>query len=274
MIRVNITADSDLLRQLAASIPDFWNGKAAPNTAEAFNTATDYVKYIWQNWAMGNESLGSIGKIKHPSATLTASIKSKRLGHFDAVIYSESRRMRRIQDGTPQFDMKDTYPYGRKSRVSKKGVPYLIIPFRWGTPNANGEGRAHFVNFIPKPMFKTIGKMKTSRRLAIVDKKGEIIGGETHFEKNYAGDDIERSNYNWGGRHEGEGDMNGLVRMAGGGGYFTFRVISALQLVTAPNSWVKKAVPSVDIEGALASAATPVIEDVIEKGIIADLDLG
>jgi hypothetical protein len=118
-------------------------------------------------------------------------------------------------------------------------------------------------------MFKTIKKMKTSKRLAIVDKKGEIIGGETHFEENYQGDDIERSNYKWGGRYnEGEGDIKGLVRMVGGGGYFTFRVISA---ASPRGSWIKREVLPVDVLSALERTTRPKVEEIIDAGLQADL---
>jgi hypothetical protein len=217
--------------------------------------------------------LAGIPHIKTPSGKLAQSIKSRDLGPFDTEIYSESQHAQRIQDGTPELDMKTTHPYGKKSRVSKEGIPYLIIPFRWGTPNGEGKGRAHFVNFIPVPMFTEIKKMKTSKRLANYDKEGNITGGETHFEENYAGDDIERSDYSWGGRHKGDGNMAGLVRMAGGGGYFTFRIISAKQLVTSPHSWIRKAVPPVDVIGALEQAVRPVVDDVIQAGLEADFGL-
>jgi hypothetical protein len=207
---------------------------------------------------------------------LSSSIKTNDLAPFNAEIYSESPHAERIQKGTPRLDMKTTHPYGPKSRVTKsgpnKGFPYVIVPIRWGTPNGKGGARAHFTNFIPTSIFhKKIEKMRTSKRLAKYDKKGNITGGETHFEANYAGENIERSDYTWGGRHKDEGNMNGMVRMSGKGGYFTFRVISPLQLVTNPYSWVRKAVAPVDVIGALAKNARPLVEDMIESGIKADL---
>ena len=54
-----------------------------------------------------------------------------------------------------EYDMKQTHPYGKKSRVSIKGIPYLIIPFRWGTPNGKDTKRAHFNNVIPQKNYET-----------------------------------------------------------------------------------------------------------------------
>jgi hypothetical protein len=270
MIKIDITVDSEFLKQLAERMPSIWDKNRAPETALAFEMSKEEIRKEWAGWANGGE-LDGIEKIKHPSANLAASIKTKDFAPFNAEIYSESPHAERIQKGTPRLDMKTTHPYGPKSRMSKEGIPYLIVPFRWGTPNAKGGARAHFVNFIPVPLFNKIKKMETSKRLAKHDKKGNIIGGETHLEANYAGENIERSNYTWGGRHKDEGKMNGMVRMSGKGGYFTFRVISAAQLVTRPYSWIRKEIAPIDVIGALERTTRPKIERMIEKGVKADL---
>ncbi|MDR1626507.1 MAG: hypothetical protein LBT33_08185 [Spirochaetia bacterium] len=275
MVKINVTVDSEALRQIAYRLPHFFGaGKVAPNTKSAFDNAKGAVREVWQGWAMGSPRLPlGIPDIRRPSSTLAGSIKSRNLGPFDAEVYSESAHARRIQDGTAELDMKTTHPYGKKSRVSEEGFPYLIVPFRWGTPNDQEKGRAHFTNFIPATIFSSkIKKLETSKRLAEYDKEGNITGGETHFEENYAGDDIERSDYAWGDRYkEGGGNMKGMARMANSGGYFTFRIISAKQLVTRPYGWIKKAVPPVDVAGAVAEATRPYVEDVIRAGIEADI---
>jgi hypothetical protein len=270
MIKIDITVNSDLLRQLAEKMPGIWDKNRAKATTAAFETAKDRIHGYWAGWAMGGE-IDGISNIKSPSPNLAASIKTKNLRPFNAEIYSESPHAERIQKGTPRLDMKTTHPYGPKSRVSKEGIPYLIVPIRWGTPNDKARARAHFTNFIPVPMFNVIKKMETSKRLAEYDKKGKITGGKTHFEVNYAGDAIERSDYAWGGRHNDEGNMNGMVRISRKGGYFTFRVISAEQLVTRPYSWIRKEIEPVDVIGALAKTTRPEIERLIEEGAKADI---
>jgi hypothetical protein len=272
MIKIDITVNSDLLKQLAAGMPGIWDKDRAPATSAAFESAKGTIRKMWSDWAMGGK-IDGIKNIKHPSSKLASSIKTRNFGPLNAEIYSESPHAERIQKGTPALDMKTTHPYGPRSRVSKEGIPYLIVPFRWGTPNGKGGARAHFVNFIPVPAFNKIKKMETSERLAKYDKKGNITGGQTHFEANYAGKAIERSDYAWGGRHKDEGNMNGMVRMSEKGGYFTFRVISAGQLVTRPYSWIRKAVEPVDVIGALERTARPMIERIIEEGAKADLGI-
>jgi hypothetical protein len=273
MIKVNVAVDSDLLQQLAYRLPSLFGSGVAPATKQAFNASTRYIQGVWKSWATGEISLGG-NKIKSPSGILSKSIDTRKNGPFDTEIFTDSPYMQRIQNGQPELDMKTTHPYGPKSRVSKEGIPYLIVPFRWGTPNKQGGARAHWANFIPHPQFDTIKKYKPYKRLADYDKEGNITGGETHFEANYAGEDIERSDYNKDyDRYKGEGNMNGLVRTGGRGGYFTFRIISAAQLVTSPYSWIRKAVPPVDVVSALENATRPVVEDVIQAGLEADIGL-
>jgi hypothetical protein len=232
------------------------------------------IQKTWKDWAMGGPIEG-IPNIRAPNSKLASSIKIKPNGPFDANIETDSRYAQRIQEGTPELDMKTTHPFGRKSRVSEEGIPYLIVPFRWGTPNKYGGARAHFGNVIPQSLFERVKAFKTYKRLAKFDKEGNIIGGQTHYEKNYEGVGVERSDYNdhYDTLNDVEGNERGMVRMANRGGYFTFRIISAAQLVTKPWSWIRKAVPPVDVVGALARSTQPVVEELIQTGLEADFEL-
>jgi len=264
MIRIDITTDSDIIQQLAMRMPGFFGGKVAPATKKAFNTSAKYIQRVWKGWAMGDSIMG-IPDIKNPSQKLANSVKMNPIGPFIVDILSESPYMRRIVDGTPRVDMKETYPYGRKSRVSKEGIPYLIIPYRWGTPNEKGGKRAHFGNVIPQPMYQAIKAfgMEKSVRLK-----------STNAEENYSGEQVERSEYDWGDRLDADGNENGMVRMANEAGrgstYFTFRIISAK---SPAGSWIRKEIPPVDFEGGLTRAVTPVVEEMVQAGIEADIGL-
>jgi hypothetical protein len=172
--------------------------------------------------------------------------------------------------------MKEKYPYGKKSRVSKKGIPYLIIPFRWGTPSgkkdANGKDipRGHFNNVIPQKNYETSVKGLAMSKVNI-DKK--------YFEANVKGENIERQGYDWAkfGRlteDQAWDDRSvGMVRMkdiaSGKSTYFTFRIVSAK---SPANSWIyhKDAIPPVDMMGALERTVRPKIDSIINEGIQAD----
>lgn len=267
MIKAEITLDDELMEQLRSHLEYFAsnNGKTvAPQTMNAFNMATREIQKAWQNWSMGESIEGAIN-IKNPSPNIARSIKVNKQNDFSAEIYSENQQMVTIQKGKQAQDMKLTYPYGNKSRVGHKkingvmqNVPYLIIPFRWGTPNKEGGARAHFSNMIPTDIHNFVKKKSfaASQRT-----------GSTHYSENAMGNDVERSEYEWGNRLESEGNINGLVKMQGNT-YFTFRIISAN---SKPESWWKKAVPANNVVGALAAKLSPRVAEIVETGLKADL---
>jgi len=258
MMKFTVTGNTDLMQQIIHRLAKL-GSSAAPATMAAFNKTGHLIQSVWKGWAMG-EPISGIPDIRKPNGKLANSIKINKNSPYEVEVYSESPYMERLVEGTPSIDMKETYPYGRKSRVSKKGVPYLIIPFRWATPNQKGGKRAHFSNTMSADFHKIVEAFKTSK-----------ITEETHTEKNYAGEDIERSEYNWGDRlTEVGGNEEGMVRMAGKGGYFTFRIISAL---SPSASWVRKAVPPVDIEGGVVRTVRPIAEAMVEAGLKADIGL-
>lgn len=267
MIKVDVTLSDDTLIQLKSALAGFSGqngGKIMPRTKAAFDMAAKLIQKSWQNWAMGGSIAGATA-IKKPSPNLVRSIKIRRIGDFEVSIETDSPYMERIQNGVVEFDMKDTYPYGKKSRVSKKGIPYLIIPFRWGTPGSAGRSRAHFGNTIPIEAYEILKSRKF---------KKSIVKTETHIEQNFKGEDIERSEYNWGDRLDdtNSGNMNGMVRMMANpqSTYFTFRVISAN---SPANSWKRKAVPANDVVGAVEKATRQEVEELLQEGLEQELGL-
>ncbi len=267
MIKVDVTISNDLLWQLQAQLLTFTGangGKIAPATKNAFNVASKLIQKSWQNWANGG-SIEGIESIKRANPRLASSIRIKKNNDFDADIYSDSPYMERIVNGTPALDMKEKYPYGTKSRVSKKGVPYLIIPFRWGTPNKDGTERAHFGNTIPLEVARIIQSRNFEK---------SVKTGEHHVEKNAKGENIERQEYNWGDRLKDDdlGNANGMVKMASNTGstYFTFRVISAK---SPKKSWLRNKVPPVDVINAVEKATRYDVEALLQAGFEQDLGI-
>ena len=270
MIKVDVVLTDDLLSQLKAQLNSFGGtngGKLAPGTKRAFDMASKYIQRSWQNWARGG-SIDSIENIKSPNNRLASSIKIRRNSDFDVNIETDSRYMERIQNGTPVYDMKTTYPYGAKSRVSKKGVPYLIIPFRWGTPNNKGGARSHFGNTIPLEVYKIIGSRSFRRTIQTT---------ETHVEGNYRGEAVVRHNYatedgvdGWGDRLQADGNANGMVKMKSNTGstYFTFRIISAN---SPKDSWIRKEVAPIDVVGGIERSTRGAVEEIMQAGLEQDL---
>lgn len=279
MITMDITLDSGLLQQLAQRLPAMFGQKVAPGTSAAFGTATRLVQGTWRGWALGGPLKG-IPNIKNPSTRLAGSIKVRVIGPFDVMVESSSTYAEQIQNGRPELDMKTTHPFGPKSRVSQEGFPYLIVPFRWGTPNKEGGKRAHFGNFIPALLYESeISKLEKSKRTGYLDEKTNEVVGHVHTEPNYQGKEVIRSEYNWAenGRYEGDGNMDGMVRIGNDNGrgstYFTFRVISVKQMVTKPYSWVRKAEDPIDVVGAVENTTRPLVEDILQAGLEADFGI-
>ena len=248
---------------------------AMQNTVAAFDKSVEYTANRWRGWAYGKNGLDNIPPHEKPSASLAESIKVKDNGDLNADIYSNHPQMGIIVDGQSEstFDMKTKYPYGRKSRLSKvKKIPYLIIPFRWGTPtnkvdeNGNPIARSHFSNVIPQIVYNTNVKKLS---------KSETVFEKMHLEENFKGEMIPRAGYNWGSRLKNAWHKNaeGMVRMKdekNRSTYFTFRIISAN---SPAGSWIRKIprVEPVDIIAALKRDIEPAIEKFIEEGIKKDI---
>ena len=266
MISVDVTLSDNLLNELRAQLASFAGkngGEIAPATSAAVSTAAKIIQDTWRGWANG-ASIEGADVIKKANSRLAASINVKMNGSLDAEIGTDSPYMKRIQQGSPEYDMKKTYPYGRKSRVSKRGRPYLIIPFTWHTPNAEGGARAHgsLANTIPENLLAVVRSMRRS-----------YTTGETHIEPNARGEGIARAEYSWGDRLSAEGNINGLVVFNNKKhtAFSTFRVIS----VDSPkNSWIRKEIPANDVAAAVERATRPAVEAVIEEGLKADFGVG
>lgn len=263
MLEMKIEVDISELKQLAQSFSPGLTEAAFPNTTNAVITSQHYIYQRLTDYLSNKGRLDGIENLEKVNRSIIDSVKEKKNGDLDYSVYSDSKQLESIINGRKEvkYDMKKTHPYGRKSRVNKKGVPYLIIPFRWGSPNGKGTKR-RWNNVIPQKEYKlNLLPLELSERNNL-----------THFEKNARGENIQRSNYNWGGRLREENAWNdrsiGMVRMRDikGSTYFTFRVISAKSAV---NKWWYKrdSVPGVDILGALNRTVESDVRQLIQQGI-------
>ncbi len=265
MIRVSIEPDADDLREILSFFENnTMTGLVAGAVKSAFDRVTAWVQSQWQDWAMGGKIEG-VEKFRWPSASAARSFNVNRLGDLHAFIGTDDKSVERMQQGQEAYDMKKTYPYARKGRVSAKGVPYLIIPFRWGA----GQKRAHFGgNVASKTVHDLLMERKPSRKT-----------GGTYETQNYKGIKTIRQRIDWGGRiGDGEGtDPDGrdvgMVRFAdlprGTGSYMTFRIISAK---SPQESWWRKSVPGVDVQGQMDKALAPQVQSGIEEGVMGFLE--
>lgn len=168
-------------------------------------------------------------------------IRRVSLGSYRVV--SDSKYSRWMGEQESDLDMKKTHPFGRKSRVSKKGTPYLIVPFVHRQPSAGGG--------MPQEVFLDLKRAVKRGGLS------RVVKSEAYTQVNARGEEIFRSRYRWGGRTGRYGGdiakYSGMVSMdqasisdygsrVNRSSAFTFRVISAK---SPAGSWIRKARPVV-----------------------------
>jgi hypothetical protein len=269
MVRLKVNINDELLQEISARLASLNTAKSMPATAKAMKDVAKYVQNVWKNYAIGRQTLPDVPPMKIPSRWYAEGIGIKPNGPFDYEVVNPSDIADYLENGTSEIDMKKTHTTGPRSRVSKKGVPYLIVPFRWGTPKTVG-----FQNVMPVEIYDIVKKANFEK---------SIVGQDTHNEPNFKGEDVDRWNYDkWGSRlkinqiiEADDGGMNinqmfnmsGMVRMDAStkdkkySGYYTFRVISANG---RPDSWIKPATPARHITDG-------VVRYTDEKGEIKDM---
>lgn len=276
MTQIKIDYDLSELKEFVNEFENSFKNSleaALPNTASAFEMAGRYVYQRFSNYLKGSEELPGIPYLDGVTSRIVQSLRLEKKGSFHYSVGSNNMQLESKIKGSKavEYDMKQTHPYGNKSRVSKKGIPYLIIPFRWGTPNDKNTKRAHFNNFIPQKAYNSAVK---GLNLSYVNSL------KKYSEKNYKGLDVERQGYDWAkkGRLTEDNAWNdrsvGMVRMKDvtGSTYFTFRIISAK---SPEGSWIykKPAKPSIDVIGALTNAVKSDIDSLISLGLKQDEEM-
>jgi hypothetical protein len=278
MVRMKITADDSILKEVIDRISALNTPQSMPATAAAMKNAAAIVSGVWQGYATGANNLPGVPPMKKPSRGYAAGISIKPYGPFDYAVMNPSKIADYLENGTDEIDMKETHTKGPRSRVSKKGVPYLIVPFRWGTPDAIG-----FRNIMPAEIYAIVKKAKFERSL---------VAETTHNEPNARGEDAERWEYEkWGSRlnmkqiiEADDGGMNlnqmfnmdGMVSMDTSSknkkysGYYTFRVISKNG---QPGSWIKPATPERHITEGVVRAAEEDVNVILDAAFKKDLGL-
>jgi predicted RNA-binding protein YlxR (DUF448 family) len=240
--------------------------KALPNTYKSFKMASALIMYTWKSYAMGSPIPGGGQRLKNPTGAYAKSIKIRTLTPLNREIYSDSPIAKYIEDGTKEYDMKKTHPFGPKGRVSKEGNAYIIIPFRHGTPSSLAYSK------IPEQMYQTIRQAIKNDEITL----SNIKKGRRKRSQNYSGEMIPRANYNWGTRigNTGVDNLEGMVVMdvstkkSSRSAYFTFRIIS----VNSPaNKWIQKARAARNITKYVVINTQEIVKELIENGLKKDL---
>lgn len=252
-----------------------------PKLAEAFDALVNAAHEKWVEYAHG-KPLPS-GLVIHPrSGSYARSITVNRLSDFGAEVYSAIPYASAIEAGSPARDLHDLLQTSRKTRVTKDGKRYLIIPFRWGTPGTASNPRVGFHdNVMPAEVHKRwlSGSYGESSRII---GHGVRISGSGHT--------VRQRIYSWGGR-VAQSDLDalgigtdfkgktykshpmaGMVQMRRGGTgakhtqYLTFRTMSE-----GSPGWLVPAIEGRWPARTVAEQIQPVAERVLKEAVAADL---
>lgn len=278
MIEVSLVPEDYELQALVTNL-ELISSKALPNTYKSFKMASSLIMYTWKSYAMGAPIPGGGKRLKNATGTYAKSIKIRTLTPLNREIYSDSPVAKFIEDGTKEYDMKKTHPFGPRGRVAKntrkdkngnivtrEGDAYLIIPFRHGTPSSLMYSK------IPEQMYATIRQAIKNDEISL----SNIKKGRRERSPNYKGELIPRAKYNWGTRitNTGVDNLEGMIVADVGtsksprSAYFTFRIIS----VNSPaNKWIQKARAGRNITRYVVLNTQEIVKELIESGLKKDL---
>jgi hypothetical protein len=286
MIKMNVSLDDQALHQILSQLSPF--GKNLPMTEVAVKSAAGFIRDSWRGYALRG-SLGGIEQLKRPNGGYARSIKIERHGPLAFEIYSEAEIAEWLEKGTQAYDMKKTHTTGPRSRVSelhvikrgpkkgqtRGGYPYLIVPFRWGTPGALSR------NVMPVNVYNTVKKFNKMKTLVSADKspiktpnaRGQMVG-RAKYNRNYD----QLSQMDSAGTVQEKTRMDGMVRAMDetgkdrAGGYFTFRVISSDPRVN-PRSWWNPGIKARPVTETVAKVTKDQVSSSIENALRGDLGL-
>jgi len=268
LIEIRIVPEDSQLAELVAGL-EIMGSRIMPKTYRAFKMASALIQHTWKCYAMGAPIPGSTMRIKHATGAYAGSIKVRFLSPFNYEIYSDSKIAVFLEKGTKQYDMKETHPFGKRSRVSKEGISYLVIPLRHGTPETKGYPP------MPGQVYNKIREIiKRDENLMSTRAAGR------KYSPSHRGELVPRAKYQWGARFTGTGfdQLEGMVVMniptgkeKGRSAYMTFRVISAEN--SPAMKWIVKARPAMNITKHVAEETAKEIERIIEFGLKQDLGI-
>lgn len=260
MVKLEITVDNPILNDLVGLAKKLGGNAGLPATEMAFKMEAGKIADTWRAYAIKKESITGVPDMKRASNEYMKGVKVKKEGTFSYTISNESSIASFLEYGTNSYDMKKTHPFGKKSRVGKDGVPYLIVPFSWGTVGTV----TNFSNTMTESIQDIARRLKKSN-----------VREEIKIEKNYSGEEVERNTYDWAGSIGSDvEDSNavGMVRMkdvaSKGSTYFTFRVISAR---SPKDSWINKGIPARHVTEGLKKQCMNDIENNIKEAMEIDI---
>ena len=218
---------------VATMVPDEFVNLAHAVGVTAYDAKDKYEGYLAGGAIPGRGQLKKPAILKGQTICRPLSAMAWSIGHEDDAA-------KRIEEGSPEYDMKKSLATAPKARTAKDGSKYLIIPFRHGIPGTRG------MPAMPKAVYKLAKAMSFSHHLGVVGSRLSATGHQ-----------VPLFGYQWGDRL-GKGlapkskpwhvtdPYAGMVRFKDAtkaktaAGYITFRVMSEK---SSARSWIRPAQP-------------------------------
>lgn len=168
-----------------------------------------------------------------------------------------------LEKGYNPFDMKSGFLASNKVKYTKKGEPYMTIPFRFGTPEAIGESTA-FAGIMPKVIHGTILRNvksgdSTPLRLGDIPKQFQIPKSAS-LRKALKSDRFRKLEVGT----EMTSIYEGLTQGAGGSGYVNFRRVS---LSSQADSWNHPGFEARNFAQKASARVEPMIPSIVDTSI-------
>ena len=197
------------------------------------------------------------------------SITWKPSGPFSAHVWADYKFAEEIETGRPARDLKAMLQTSNKTRLTKSGKKYLIIPFRHNVPGNEAHARA-----MPPEVYAAVSSADF--------RKSRVTGKTTRL--NAKGAVVPQNVYHWGSRlmHEGQklkefhtsNPYDGMVRFNTSSGkqkssaYLTFRV-----MMEGSMKWIVPAKPGAFILQKVVADIEPKAQAAFEKAMEIDTAL-
>lgn len=199
-----------------------------------------------------------------------ASISWQMVGELAADVISSYPLAEEIESGRPTRDLKMMIATSKKTRVTKKGIKYLIIPFRHNVPTPSGQGA--LAPQMPSDIYKLAKQLMPSRVLPLGSKKPATRLSASGFA-------VPQQSYQWGGRlpaglapkkspqhvtdiYAGMVKMNTSAGKGKSSAYMTFRTMKENS-----SGWIVPAKPGLYIARGVTDNLEPIFKDMVRVAV-------
>lgn len=254
-------------------------GRVFSHTIAATQHVAEMYLQVWRNFAQGYPVPGAPRIIN--SASYARSIKLADLGPYTKEVYTDSQYHAQVERGRPEVDLKKGLLSGPKSRPTKYGGRYNIVPFRHSTPKAKR-------NPMPLNIYRMIlsgsKKAEDAKRQGLSDRGGfskvtrdSAQPQDRAYEWGYNVDRMNQqgrqskitSGYTWkAGKYAGMVRMQASTTGAARSKYLTFRVVSSR---SDPRSWILPRLEPIPIRQAVLDRVNPIAREMFREALEADL---